>query len=85
MEGTKRISLNREVLHVLIEAEMSKHPQQCAGCKGWRVEAIDPDESGCNWKFTAGAADISTGCVERIAPYLSVLRENFSLQDRWYG
>jgi hypothetical protein len=81
----KRVSLNREVLRILIEAEMLKHPQ-CSGCKGWRVEATDPDETGCNWKFSAGAVGgVTGGCVERIAPYVSFLRENFSLDDRWHG
>ena len=74
----KRISLNREMLVILIEAQMSKQPQ-CRGYRGWRIEAADPDEIGCNWNFSPGA---SGGCYDWIAPYIRLMRKNLSLDEK---
>ena len=85
MEGIRRVSLNAGTLRILVEAEMSKHPE-CHGCTRWSVEAREPDETGCNWKFNAGAGGVAvTGCLDSIAKYITLLQENFRLDDRWPG
>lgn len=81
----RRVSLNGETLRILVEAEMSKHPE-CHGCTRWKVEAQEPDESGCNWTFKVGAVAgdvVASGCVDQIAAYIAFLKENFGLDNRW--
>ena len=81
MGEIKRVALNGETLRILIEAEMSKHPE-CHGCTRWSVEAREPDETGCNWKFNAGAGGVAaTGCLDRIDKYVAFLRANFGLDN----
>jgi hypothetical protein len=77
----KRVALNGGTLRILIEAEMSKHPE-CNGCTRWGVEPHTPDETGCNWRFYAGAGVIAAvGCLNRIDEYIGFLRANFDLDD----
>lgn len=80
----RRISLNAATLRILIEAEMSKYPPECGGCTEWSLEACDPDERGCNWQVKHGPA-ANSRCFARCSPYISILKENFSLDDRWHG
>ena len=80
MHGARRM-VTRQTLSLLIALEMGKYPE-CKGCEQWQIERTATSADECNWEFRAAAELVTSGCFDRIVPFVTALKDTCNLQDR---
>ena len=77
-----RATIPKPVLETLIRAKLADM-QRCAQIKPLPVSWVPNRSNGCNWTIPGwtGDARVVSDCVERLGPYLELLRSQFKIPE----